>query len=217
MRRTITRIAGREFYANKKLTISHLPVIMILVAVAMLTGGALPPARILIISFALNLFFVMVYFMNVYLQQSKDKELQYLASLPIERREIIIGKILYIGLVSFLFNLLIQALFLTTTGNFLISINALFLNTFIAMLLGMTILTLFIFSSFEKLMHHSQYMRAIIIFAFIGMVYFWRIDLTALGDSLTYNPVVPIVLYGLVVYVYYKLMVMAFLKKKSYL
>jgi len=214
----VVKLAKRELNINKNISASQLPIMLILVLVsviaAVVSGGS---DRLLLLCPVLNLFLAMVHFTNIYLQQSKDRELQYLVTIPVEKRDIVIGKIFYVGLVAFLLNAFIHSMLILKLDNILMGVNSLFLSTFIAVVVGMTLLMISFCVDFEKLMRYSQYLRAIIFLAFIASVYLARFDYSSYRDVLLYNPAITFTVCALVIYSYYRLILTTFLRKKSYL
>ena len=83
-------VLKREFFINSKLNLSNLPGIVIMVALLVYFGITIDSLNLILILFpALNLLYPMVYLNNVYLQQLKDKELQFISSLPVQKNNLV--------------------------------------------------------------------------------------------------------------------------------
>lgn len=217
MTNAVLKVLKREFYINRKLSLSYLPIYVLIILFFAITGRALESSnKHLLLLLAINLFFPMIYFVNIYLQQSKDKDLPFLSALPINKKDVVAGKIFYIVLVSMLFNGFICLTVLSMTNSLVIYINSLFMNCFIGTLVGMTFLAFFLFSSFENFISFSQYIRIIIVLAFTSVIYIVKLDISDLSSAFTYNPVYPILLYISVIYIFYKFLLIQFRRKKSY-
>lgn len=211
-------VLRREFTLNRKVTLSHLPLLLIFVVVGVFAGRAAGRSgTVLVMAISLSVFFSMLHFVNVYLQQSKDKDLQFLAALPLRKSDIVAGKFAYLAIVVLFFNGLTHAAMISLIGDWEICLNSFLLSSFLGVLIGMVVLGLFLFVNFENLMGYSQVLRAAIIAAFILAVYLMKADLTSLRESMHFNPVLPFALYIGCTGLLYTLMRSRFLKKRSYL
>ena len=218
MKNGAIQILKREFHINRRLSMSHLPIALIVAVLFAVTGSALGDlSRFLVLCVSLNIFLAMIYFINVYLQQSKDREMQFLAALPVDKGDIIGGKVLYIVLVCLLFNLILHAFMASATRQVLVPLNSFFLSTFVATMIGLLFLAIFLFYSFENLINYSQYIRAVVVLAFIAVIYLGRFSFGALSRLFEFNPVLPMLVYGALVYVSYRLLASGYSKRRSYL
>lgn len=212
------QILNREIHINRRLSLSHLPIALIVAVLFAVTGSAMGDlGRFLVLCVSLNIFLSMIYFINVYLQQSKDREMQFLAALPVDKGDVILGKVLYIVLVCLVFNLILHAFMASATRQLIIPLNSLFLSTFVATMMGQLFLAIFLFSSFENLINYSQYIRAVVVLAFIAVIYLGRFNVGALSRLFEFNPVLPMLVYGALTYASYRLMVNRYARRRSYL
>jgi len=215
---SLTQMIAREFAINRGLSLRQASLLLIVALVAAVTGGAAGGLRALIVlAFSLNVFFPMIYFTNLYLQQSKDRELQHLATLPVGQGAVIAAKVMYVVLAGLAFNV---PLFLTlgiATGASLVCVNAFVLCTSIATSVGTMLLALFLFLPFEQLLGYSQHVRLGIVLVAVSVLYVVRFDPRTLTPMLEYGPLPPLVAFAGLLYAVYRLLVHAYLNKRSYL
>jgi len=219
MKNYIFKFIKREFYINRKLSFNYLLIYLIIISFFAATGHVFGNInRILLFSFVINIFFSTVYFVNIYLQQLKDKELPFILTLPVDKSLIILGKIFYIILVCSIFNGLIYLMIIILMHNLLlIWINSFLANCFISIIIGLTFFKLFLFTSYENFINFSQYVRIIIILAFISIIYIAKLNILNIFSIFNYSPIFPFIIYILVIYTFYKIILIRFQKKKSYL
>ena len=122
--------------------------------------------------------------------------------LQVDRNSIIIGKLSYIVLISIIFNLLFSLFSILNSQVF--EITNFVLNTSIAVVIGLVFFWKYLFSSFEKFLKMSQYLRYIIIFSIIILSRLLK-GYTSFMDKI--NLMSPLILGALIIiaiYFYYK-------------
>lgn len=214
---SLTRMIARECAINRSLALRQAPLLLILVLAGVVTGReAGGPGVLLALAFSLNTLFPTIYFTNLYLQQSKDRELQHLATLPVGQGTVIAAKVLYVALAGALFNVPLFAALGMATGAVLVCLNAFVLCVATATAIGMTLLALFLFLPFERFLGHSQHVRLGALLALASVFYLFRLDLGALAPMLEYRPLLPLVASIGLLYAVYRVLVHAYLNKRSY-
>jgi hypothetical protein len=214
----ILEFIKREFFSSQKILLNHIPILAIVLLIVIFTGKIFENANYyLLLMFSLNMFFSLIFFINVYLQKLKDKEIIFLLTLQLDKRSIILSKILYVILTAVIFNIILflPSVFLEIKTNVLV--NAFVINAFLSILVGVSLLFLFLFTSFEVFISYSQYIRLGIMVLFVVSIKLLKKDFFELMNIYNFNILLSLIPIIIVIYISYRIIISNFLKKKSYL
>ncbi|MDI6779124.1 MAG: hypothetical protein QME25_02840 [Bacteroidota bacterium] len=214
----ILEFIKREFFSSQKILLNHIPILAIVLLIVIFTGKIFEYANYyLLLMFSLNMFFSLIFFINVYLQKLKDKEIIFLLTLQLDKRSIILSKILYVILTAVIFNIILflPSAFLEIKTNVLV--NAFVINAFLSILIGVSLLFLFLFTSFEVFISYSQYIRLGIMVLFVVSIKLLKKDFFELMNIYNFNILLSLIPIIIVIYISYRIIISNFLKKKTYL
>lgn len=215
----IIGLIKREILINFRFVANRLPLALIVLAVFIMmpTSPNFKEDQLIILGFSINLFFFMILYIQMYLQEHKDKEIIFLITLQIKKENIVVSKLLFTIIINSFFNILMIIPLVFISSSFNVVINAYIINVFIGTITGVIIFSYFLKSNFELFLSMSQYLRVLIYLIFIALIYLFKLQIKGISYSLDFNPLYIFLLLIFFTYLFYKTLCKMFSMSKMYL
>jgi len=215
----IIGLIKREILINFRLVANILPLALIVLSVFIMmpTSPNFKEDQLIVLGFSINLFFFIILYIQIYLQEHKDKEITFLITLQIKKENIVVSKLLFTIIINSFFNILMIIPLVFISSSFNVVINAYIINVFIGTIAGVIILSYFLQSNFELFLSMSQYLRVLIYLIFIALIYLFKLQIKGISYSLDFNPLYIFLLLIFFTYLFYKTLCKMFSQSKMYL
>lgn len=212
----LIEIAKRTFYVNSSLIYWYLMLMTIVYFLFIISGDVYNDVRMyLIFGLTMNPLFSIIFFIGLYLQELKNKELQFLITMQLSRRSIVGGKFLFSLLFNWMFNLLICLPIITFNISAVSIINYFFICSLLGVTISIILLGIYLLYSFEVFLIYQQYIRLLMIIIVIVTTRIIRVTTLNISSALEFNPLISILFYTAVIFLLYRKSLYLFEHKTS--
>lgn len=197
----LLRLVGREFIVNYKFIVGRIPFLLLIAMVLVLRLSSSSSQSLLVVAgVAINILVGVIAFIQIFLSAHKNNDLKFLLVLQVDKKHIVDSKMLFITLLSILYNIPVVFPLAFTNVSSLVVCNVFILDVLISSLIGSAMLLLYIRSNFESFLTRSQYLRWAIVLSFMLVASMFHGAASEIVLALQFSPLFAFLCFGVLWY-----------------